>query len=241
MSSGVTAMEHVLVLADDIDQAREFYCDVVGLELGERPALEFPGYWLYAGATPCLHLAAREPYLEHARKLGLPVAGGAGPGPVDHIAFRGTDYEQTRALLDRKGVPAVLNTVPGGGPDRCSSRIRAACGSRSTSCKTPPGGSRWPSSRQKPRSPAAGGLAAVSGRPRRQPAEAAGAAQGARRIQGRQDRRTQASGSRGRRDPRRRQAAARCGASVRHRRRVSPRLVAHGLHLPDRRDLDGSR
>ena len=55
MSSGVTAMEHVLVLADDIEQAREFYCDVVVLELGERPALEFPGYWLYAGATPCLH------------------------------------------------------------------------------------------------------------------------------------------------------------------------------------------
>jgi catechol 2,3-dioxygenase-like lactoylglutathione lyase family enzyme len=54
-------MEHVLVLADDIEQAREFYCDVVGLELGERPALEFPGYWLYAGATPCLHLAARSP------------------------------------------------------------------------------------------------------------------------------------------------------------------------------------
>jgi catechol 2,3-dioxygenase-like lactoylglutathione lyase family enzyme len=116
MSGGVTAMEHVLVLADDIERAREFYCDVVGLELGDRPPLEFPGYWLYAGATPCLHLAAREPYLEHARKLGLPVADGAGPGPVDHIAFRGSDYEQTRALLDRKGVPAVLNTVPGGGP-----------------------------------------------------------------------------------------------------------------------------
>ena len=117
MSGGVTAMEHVLVLADDIERAREFYCDVVGLELGDRPALEFPGYWLYAGSQrPVCTWRHASPILEHARKLGLPVADGAGPGPVDHIAFRGTDYEQTRALLDRKGVPAVLNTVPGGGP-----------------------------------------------------------------------------------------------------------------------------
>jgi catechol 2,3-dioxygenase-like lactoylglutathione lyase family enzyme len=114
MSGGVTAMEHVLVLSDDIEQAREFYCDVVGLELGARPPLEFAGYWLYAGETPCLHLAARAEYLAHAGKLGLPVTTGAGPGPVDHIAFRGVDFDETRSLLAQRGVPAVLNEVPGG-------------------------------------------------------------------------------------------------------------------------------
>jgi catechol 2,3-dioxygenase-like lactoylglutathione lyase family enzyme len=41
----VTAIEHVLVLSDDIDRTRDFYCDVVGLEVGERPPLEFPGDW----------------------------------------------------------------------------------------------------------------------------------------------------------------------------------------------------
>jgi catechol 2,3-dioxygenase-like lactoylglutathione lyase family enzyme len=35
----------VLVLSDDIDRTRDFYCDVVGLEVGERPPLEFPGDW----------------------------------------------------------------------------------------------------------------------------------------------------------------------------------------------------
>ncbi len=109
-------MEHVLVLSDDIERTREFYCEVIGLTLGERPELAFPGYWLYAGAMPCVHVAQREPYLAHARRLGLPVTTGAGPGPVDHIAFAGTDYEQTRARLERQGVPSVLNAVPGGGP-----------------------------------------------------------------------------------------------------------------------------
>jgi catechol 2,3-dioxygenase-like lactoylglutathione lyase family enzyme len=112
----VAALEHVLVLCDDIEQARTFYCDIVGLELGDRPPLAFPGYWLCAGHTPCVHVAQRGPYLEHARRLGLSVSDGDGPGPVDHIAFRGIDYDLTRALLQRRGVAAVLNDVPGGGP-----------------------------------------------------------------------------------------------------------------------------
>ena len=64
-------MEHVLVLSDDIEATREFYCQVVGLRVGERPPLEFPGYWLYAGATPCLHIAERRRYLTHAAWIGL--------------------------------------------------------------------------------------------------------------------------------------------------------------------------
>lgn len=36
----VTEMEHVLVLSDDIERTREFYCRVVGLQVGERPPLE---------------------------------------------------------------------------------------------------------------------------------------------------------------------------------------------------------
>ena len=64
-------MEHVLVLSDDIERTREFYCEVIGLTLGERPELAFPGYWLYAGELPCVHVAQRGPYLAHARRLGL--------------------------------------------------------------------------------------------------------------------------------------------------------------------------
>jgi hypothetical protein len=42
MSVDVTSIEHVLVLSDDIERTRDFDCEVVGLEVGERPALEFP-------------------------------------------------------------------------------------------------------------------------------------------------------------------------------------------------------
>jgi catechol 2,3-dioxygenase-like lactoylglutathione lyase family enzyme len=113
----VTNMEHVLVLSDEIETTREFYCDVVGLRVGERPALAFPGYWLYAGETPCVHIAARGPYRAHAATLGLDVPGQeAGPGPVDHIAFNASDYEELSDRIERRGVAAVANTIPGGGP-----------------------------------------------------------------------------------------------------------------------------
>jgi catechol 2,3-dioxygenase-like lactoylglutathione lyase family enzyme len=111
----VTAMEHVLVLSDDIEATRDFYCRVVGLRVGERPPLEFPGYWLYAGATPCLHIAERRTYGAHAAHLGLSVPAEApDAGPVDHIAFNASDYEELSVRLERNGVPAVANTVPGG-------------------------------------------------------------------------------------------------------------------------------
>jgi len=115
----IGALEHVLVLADDIDATRDFYCHVVGLSVGDRPPLAFPGYWLYAradGAGPaCVHVAERRAYAAHAAELGLTVPeGDAGLGPVDHIAFQASDYDGLLERLERQGVRAVRNAVPGG-------------------------------------------------------------------------------------------------------------------------------
>jgi catechol 2,3-dioxygenase-like lactoylglutathione lyase family enzyme len=111
----ITGLEHVLVLAEDIDQTRDFY-DLVGLRVGERPPLEFPGYRMYAGATPCLHIADRTAYRAHASRLGLNVADArSGSGRVDHIAFSASDYEGLSDRLKHSGVTAVQNAVPAAG------------------------------------------------------------------------------------------------------------------------------
>ncbi|HEX3833403.1 MAG TPA: VOC family protein [Solirubrobacteraceae bacterium] len=116
-ASGVSALDHVLVLSDDIDRSREFYEGVLGLYAGPRPPLEFDGFWLYAGERPCLHVADRIAYRAHAQTLGLTVPQrAAGPGPVDHIAFVADDYDAACARLQRAGVEPVRNDVPGGGP-----------------------------------------------------------------------------------------------------------------------------
>ena len=36
----------------DLERTKNFYCDVLGLEIGDRPPLDFPGYWLYSGGVP---------------------------------------------------------------------------------------------------------------------------------------------------------------------------------------------
>jgi catechol 2,3-dioxygenase-like lactoylglutathione lyase family enzyme len=114
---GVSALDHVLVLSDDIERSREFYEGALGLQAGRRPPLEFDGFWLYAAERPCLHIADRSAYRAHARTLGLDVPERAdGPGPVDHVAFVASDYDSVSRRLERCGVQPVRNDVPGGGP-----------------------------------------------------------------------------------------------------------------------------
>ncbi|MBV9606006.1 MAG: VOC family protein [Solirubrobacterales bacterium] len=122
----VGGLEHVLVLSDDIDATRDFYCSAVGLAVGDRPPLAFPGYWLYAGggrdgadggvgADACVHVADRRAYAAHAAGLGLTVPErDPGVGPVDHVAFSASDWDGVVRRLDRAGVRAVHNAVPGG-------------------------------------------------------------------------------------------------------------------------------
>jgi catechol 2,3-dioxygenase-like lactoylglutathione lyase family enzyme len=116
----IGGLEHVLVLADDIDVTRDFYCAVVGLSVGDRPPLAFPGYWLYAdgdspGGAACVHIAERRAYAAHAASLGLDVpARDPGVGPVDHVAFTASGYDGLLERLERFNVAAVTNRVPGG-------------------------------------------------------------------------------------------------------------------------------
>jgi catechol 2,3-dioxygenase-like lactoylglutathione lyase family enzyme len=105
----VPGLDHFLVLTDDIDATRDFWCEVLGLEVGQRPPLEFPGYWLYAGDHPCVHIAERSRYIAHSGRVGIPAA----TGPVEHVAFDGADPDEVAERLRRSRVPAVKNDVPG--------------------------------------------------------------------------------------------------------------------------------
>jgi len=114
---GVSELEHVLVLSADIERSRDFYERALGMRSGDRPAFAFHGFWLYASERPCVHIADRTSYRAHVQTLGLDVPSAAsGPGPVDHVAFRASDYEALERRLAAVGVQPVRNQVPGGGP-----------------------------------------------------------------------------------------------------------------------------
>ena len=111
----ITAIDHILLLSDDIDATRDFYCSALGLTVGARPPLEFPGYWLFGEEGPCLHIADRRVYNERARRLGLGTADEGVAGLIDHVAFAATDYAEAAERLERDGIAAIRNVVPEAG------------------------------------------------------------------------------------------------------------------------------
>jgi catechol 2,3-dioxygenase-like lactoylglutathione lyase family enzyme len=110
----LTKMEHYLVLTDDIQATKQFYCEALGMREGFRPPLEFPGYWLYVGDTPCIHIAEWQTYTAHSERQGIPVSKRApGTGPFDHIAFNAEDFAGVLARLQRYGIEPGRNIVKG--------------------------------------------------------------------------------------------------------------------------------
>jgi catechol 2,3-dioxygenase-like lactoylglutathione lyase family enzyme len=112
----LTRLEHYLVLTDDLNATRDFYSHALGLRVGPRPPLGFPGYWLYLGDVPCIHVAEWDSYRAHSSTAGISVSTRApGTGPVDHIAFNAEDCEAVKAKLIAYGVKFAENQVPAAG------------------------------------------------------------------------------------------------------------------------------
>jgi catechol 2,3-dioxygenase-like lactoylglutathione lyase family enzyme len=108
----LTRLEHYLVLSDDIHKTRDFYRDVLGMTEGFRPQLDFPGYWLYLGDVPCIHIAEWQSYARWTRAVGIPVSTRApATGPVDHIAFNGSGIDEVRTRLLQRGLAFSENAI----------------------------------------------------------------------------------------------------------------------------------
>ena len=112
----LTQLEHYLVLTEDLERTRDFYRDALGLREGARPPLGFPGYWLYVGDVPCIHIAEWNTYSTHSIAAGISVtAPAAGTGPLDHIAFNAVDLSAVKARLAAHKIEYSVNEVPKAG------------------------------------------------------------------------------------------------------------------------------
>ncbi|HEV8028876.1 MAG TPA: VOC family protein [Stellaceae bacterium] len=101
----LTQLNHVTVRTDDLEGTRDFYHAVLGLAPGPRPPLAFPGYWLYCGESPVVHLVPRS---------GAIGAGDGGDtGNFDHVAFNARDFDGMRARFKELGIKFNEREVPG--------------------------------------------------------------------------------------------------------------------------------
>jgi catechol 2,3-dioxygenase-like lactoylglutathione lyase family enzyme len=86
-------LDHITLRTADLEGTRAFLEAVLDLKPGYRPAFAFPGYWLYAGDDPLVHL----------------IPGRGGPAErygetIDHAGFRLKDYAGHRRKLDALGI-----------------------------------------------------------------------------------------------------------------------------------------
>ena len=86
-----------------LDELRDFYCDVVGLTVGERPPFRRFGYWLYAGDTPVLHLSEADPGEQRP---------GQAVNTFAHAAFNCTGRAEFERRLKELGIPYRTAQVP---------------------------------------------------------------------------------------------------------------------------------
>ena len=97
---------------------RDFYCNVVGLEEGERPAFNSVGFWLYAGGRPILHLSqamneiASEAVQEVASDALLDNAKNKRATTFDHVAFTCIDQAEMRERLALHHIAFKVAFVP---------------------------------------------------------------------------------------------------------------------------------
>lgn len=90
----LTGLGHVTVLSTDLGRTERFYCGLLGLRVGPRPAIALPGIWLYLGAEAVVHVLPRQ--LTPAPE---------GEPAIDHFALEAHDRPAFERRLHEAGVP----------------------------------------------------------------------------------------------------------------------------------------
>ncbi len=111
----ITGLDHYALLTSDPERTTRFYTEIIGLRVGFRPELSFPGVWLYAEDEPLVHIIFGK---------SIPTRE---TGAVDHLAFKakgsvdaaleklkanGVAYSMRK--LERTGVVQVFFRDPDG-------------------------------------------------------------------------------------------------------------------------------
>jgi catechol 2,3-dioxygenase-like lactoylglutathione lyase family enzyme len=86
-----------------VGELKTFYCDIVGLTVGERPPFRRSGYWLYAAGKDILHLTIAD---------ANEVRSTANGSTVDHFAFSCSGLEAYENAIQKLGVAYEVDRVP---------------------------------------------------------------------------------------------------------------------------------
>ena len=113
----LTGLNHYLLVAKNLERTKDFYCNVLGMELAERPDFGFPGYWLKVGEDICVHLASQEANkIRDQFLLKKHPKGTKGSGSVDHIAFLAQNPAEVRSRIQKNKIEMHFRSFPDAKP-----------------------------------------------------------------------------------------------------------------------------
>jgi catechol-2,3-dioxygenase len=100
----VTGFDHYNLRAGGpmLERLRDFYRDVVGLTVGDRPPFRRFGYWLYSGDKAVLHLSLTDDGEERPAAVNT----------FSHAAFNCTGRAEIERRLKSLGIPYRTAQVP---------------------------------------------------------------------------------------------------------------------------------
>ncbi len=95
-------LNHINLRADraTLESVKNFYCDVLGFEVGERPGISLHGYWLYSEGAALVHLQQCDEQLQAGTDTHF-----------DHVAFQASDLPAMVERLERHGVDYRTNRI----------------------------------------------------------------------------------------------------------------------------------
>lgn len=102
MSNNFTSIHHVSFIVSDLNKARAFYCDVLGMQVDQsRPKMKFDGVWLIINQHQQIHLLL----VDNPDPLQRPEHGGRDR----HVAFNVNDLDVVKKHLDLNNITYTLS------------------------------------------------------------------------------------------------------------------------------------
>ena len=58
---GLSSLDHCSIRTVKLDETRNFFVEILGMDDGNRPDFPFPGAWLYVDGAAVVHLVGVDP------------------------------------------------------------------------------------------------------------------------------------------------------------------------------------
>ena len=101
----IKGINHYNLRADDqtMHTLKEFYINVVGLTLGQRPPFKSKGFWLNAEGKDVLHLSSTKNNEKREHHVN---------STFDHLAFSASNLKYYEEILNENNIPFTFREVP---------------------------------------------------------------------------------------------------------------------------------